>query len=452
MIGLAGTGDLVGTALAPQSRNRRAGELLAQGVPAAEIPERIGQAVEALDVVPLLAARARARRRRGAGHRRAAAADRRRAPARRVGRAGPRHRPAARALRPARSEPPRVGAGARLVQAPRGSQSAVLTGEDGLPGQQGVRDRPQRPDREHHRQPGDPAQQRLGALGVADDRDRQPQQADADRPRERGLAELAPLVARRARARPWAASTGAARRRSGGRTARRPSGSCSARRRRTRRCRRPRGRGRRSRWRRPRGRSWSRPAARGRPAGPSPSRTMPRVWRRSRYRAARPAARIAQKATSAAAIRTVIAGACDGLASAGASCAAGARPCAAAASGGAPAVGGSTGFAAWGPSSRHGFKRTRGHAAVGGAVAGLARERSLHDALEARAARTRPQCGQPHLLGNSQRPFRDGCTGAGEVDCHENHTRLQLPLPGDGRPLGRDRRRGARRHRHLRPR
>jgi glycerol-3-phosphate dehydrogenase (NAD(P)+) len=56
MIGLAGTGDLVGTALAPQSRNRRAGELLAQGVPAAEIPARIGQAVEALDVVPMLAA------------------------------------------------------------------------------------------------------------------------------------------------------------------------------------------------------------------------------------------------------------------------------------------------------------------------------------------------------------------------------------------------------------
>src|SRR4051812_26028445 len=55
MIGLAGTGDLVGTALAPQSRNRRAGELLARGVPAAEIPDRIGQAVEALDVVPLLA-------------------------------------------------------------------------------------------------------------------------------------------------------------------------------------------------------------------------------------------------------------------------------------------------------------------------------------------------------------------------------------------------------------
>jgi glycerol-3-phosphate dehydrogenase (NAD(P)+) len=55
MIGLAGTGDLVGTALAPQSRNRQAGELLAAGVPASEISGRIGQAVEALDLVPLLA-------------------------------------------------------------------------------------------------------------------------------------------------------------------------------------------------------------------------------------------------------------------------------------------------------------------------------------------------------------------------------------------------------------
>jgi glycerol-3-phosphate dehydrogenase (NAD(P)+) len=55
MIGLAGTGDLVATALAPQSRNRRAGELLAQGVPPAEIPERVGQAIEALESVPLLA-------------------------------------------------------------------------------------------------------------------------------------------------------------------------------------------------------------------------------------------------------------------------------------------------------------------------------------------------------------------------------------------------------------
>lgn len=55
MIGLAGTGDLVATALAPESRNRRAGELLASGVPASEIPDRIGQAVESLESVPLLA-------------------------------------------------------------------------------------------------------------------------------------------------------------------------------------------------------------------------------------------------------------------------------------------------------------------------------------------------------------------------------------------------------------
>ena len=55
MIGLAGVGDLVATALARESRNRRAGELLAEGVPAAEIPARIGQAVEALEWVPQLA-------------------------------------------------------------------------------------------------------------------------------------------------------------------------------------------------------------------------------------------------------------------------------------------------------------------------------------------------------------------------------------------------------------
>lgn len=55
MIGLAGTGDLVATALAPQSRNRRAGELLAQGMPAAEIPAAIGQAIESFESVPLLA-------------------------------------------------------------------------------------------------------------------------------------------------------------------------------------------------------------------------------------------------------------------------------------------------------------------------------------------------------------------------------------------------------------
>jgi glycerol-3-phosphate dehydrogenase (NAD(P)+) len=54
-LGRAGTGDLVATALAPASRNRSAGELLAAGVPATEIPGRLGQAVEALETVPLLA-------------------------------------------------------------------------------------------------------------------------------------------------------------------------------------------------------------------------------------------------------------------------------------------------------------------------------------------------------------------------------------------------------------
>ena len=54
-VGRAGTGDLVATALAPTSRNRSAGELLAEGVPADEIPGRVGQAVEALETVRLLA-------------------------------------------------------------------------------------------------------------------------------------------------------------------------------------------------------------------------------------------------------------------------------------------------------------------------------------------------------------------------------------------------------------
>lgn len=55
LLGLAGVGDLVATALAPHSRNRRAGELLAAGTAAADIPNRVGQAVEALETVPLLA-------------------------------------------------------------------------------------------------------------------------------------------------------------------------------------------------------------------------------------------------------------------------------------------------------------------------------------------------------------------------------------------------------------
>ncbi len=53
--GLAGVGDLTATVLAPGSRNRRAGELLGKGVPAEQIPARIGQASEGLDSVPLIA-------------------------------------------------------------------------------------------------------------------------------------------------------------------------------------------------------------------------------------------------------------------------------------------------------------------------------------------------------------------------------------------------------------
>ncbi len=57
--GLAGAGDLVATVVAAGSRNRRAGELLAQGVPPAEIGAVLGQAAEAVDSVPLLATVAR---------------------------------------------------------------------------------------------------------------------------------------------------------------------------------------------------------------------------------------------------------------------------------------------------------------------------------------------------------------------------------------------------------
>jgi glycerol-3-phosphate dehydrogenase (NAD(P)+) len=57
--GLAGAGDLVAGVVSSSSRNRRAGELLAQGVPAAEIGNAIGQAVEAVDSASLLASVAR---------------------------------------------------------------------------------------------------------------------------------------------------------------------------------------------------------------------------------------------------------------------------------------------------------------------------------------------------------------------------------------------------------
>jgi glycerol-3-phosphate dehydrogenase len=58
--GLAGVGDLVATVLADGSRNRRAGELLAQGMPAADIGHELGQTAEAVATVPLLADRGRA--------------------------------------------------------------------------------------------------------------------------------------------------------------------------------------------------------------------------------------------------------------------------------------------------------------------------------------------------------------------------------------------------------
>ena len=52
--GLAGAGDLVATVGATSSRNRRAGELLSQGVPPREIGMVLGHVAEALDAVPLL--------------------------------------------------------------------------------------------------------------------------------------------------------------------------------------------------------------------------------------------------------------------------------------------------------------------------------------------------------------------------------------------------------------
>src|SRR5215207_7167446 len=58
--GLAGTGDLVATVMADGSRNRRAGELLASGMPARDIDSALGQTAEAVACVPMLAERVRA--------------------------------------------------------------------------------------------------------------------------------------------------------------------------------------------------------------------------------------------------------------------------------------------------------------------------------------------------------------------------------------------------------
>jgi glycerol-3-phosphate dehydrogenase (NAD(P)+) len=57
--GLAGAGDLVATVVSESSRNRRAGELLARGVPASEIGRALGHVAEAVAAVGLLASVAR---------------------------------------------------------------------------------------------------------------------------------------------------------------------------------------------------------------------------------------------------------------------------------------------------------------------------------------------------------------------------------------------------------
>ncbi len=52
--GLAGTGDLVATALAEGSRNRRAGELVGAGLPSTQVQAAVSQTAESLATVPLL--------------------------------------------------------------------------------------------------------------------------------------------------------------------------------------------------------------------------------------------------------------------------------------------------------------------------------------------------------------------------------------------------------------
>lgn len=56
--GLAGMGDLIATCTSRHSRNRRAGEMIATGTPAADVEGEIGQVVEGLATVSALLARA----------------------------------------------------------------------------------------------------------------------------------------------------------------------------------------------------------------------------------------------------------------------------------------------------------------------------------------------------------------------------------------------------------
>ena len=53
-VGMAGMGDLVATCTSSHSRNRRAGELLARGVPAGWIEGELGQVAEGLTTAPVL--------------------------------------------------------------------------------------------------------------------------------------------------------------------------------------------------------------------------------------------------------------------------------------------------------------------------------------------------------------------------------------------------------------
>ena len=60
LAGLAGMGDLIATCTSRHSRNRRAGELIARGMPADAVEQEIGQVVEGLATVQALLTRAEA--------------------------------------------------------------------------------------------------------------------------------------------------------------------------------------------------------------------------------------------------------------------------------------------------------------------------------------------------------------------------------------------------------
>ena len=87
--GLAGAGDLVATAIAEGSRNRRAGELVGAGVPRGQVEAAVQQTAESLATVPLLTQAFARNGHRGAGDHRPAAGARRRGLRRAVARQRP---------------------------------------------------------------------------------------------------------------------------------------------------------------------------------------------------------------------------------------------------------------------------------------------------------------------------------------------------------------------------